>query len=138
MVVEVFYKRQTPKIIQYSSYKNFDNQVFQTELNSELLKIDLNNADLFRVILRANNSNCVTKNLKKAIMKSSKLRNKYLRERTNEAKSIYNKQRNLCLIILRKNKRDYPTTKLLLIIEKFGKLQVLFSPKSLSIENAQH
>ena len=86
------------------------------------MKIDLNNADLFRVILRANNSNCVIKNLKKAIMKSSKLRNKYLRERTNEAKSLYNNQRNLCVIILRKNKRDYPTTKLLLIIENFGKL----------------
>ena len=40
-------------------------------------------------------------------MKRSKLRNKYLRERTNEAKSLYNKQRNLSLSILRNNKRDY-------------------------------
>ena len=99
-----------------------DNQVLQRELNNELLKIDLNNADLsefteiFLSILdkhapkkqkfiRANNSNFVTKNLRKAIMKRSKLRNKYLRERTNEAKSLYNKQRNLCVSILRKNKR---------------------------------
>ena len=28
------------------NYKNFDNQVFQRELNSELLKIDSNNAEL--------------------------------------------------------------------------------------------
>ena len=56
---------------------------------------------------QANNSNFLTKNLRKAIMKRSKLRNKYLRERTNEAKSVYNKQRNLCVSILRKNKRDY-------------------------------
>ena len=106
------------------NYKNFDNQVFQRELNSELLKIDLNNAELsefteiFLSILdkyapkkqkfiRANNSNFVTKNLRKAIMKRSKLRKKYLRERTNKAKSIYNKQRNLCASIFRKNKRDY-------------------------------
>ena len=58
------------------NYKNFDNQVFQRELNSELLKIDLNNAELsefteiFLSILdkhaprkqkfiRANNSNFV-------------------------------------------------------------------------------
>ena len=27
----VFYKKQKPKIIQYRSYKNFDNQVFQRE-----------------------------------------------------------------------------------------------------------
>ena len=40
-------------------------------------------------------------------MKSSKLRNKYLRERTNEAKILHNKQRNLCVSILCKNKRDY-------------------------------
>ena len=108
-VMKVFYKKQKPKIIQYRSYKKRyqvnDNQVFQRELNSELLKIDLNNADLsefteiFQSILdkhapkkqkfiRANNPSFVTKNLRKAIMKSSKLRNKYLHERTNEAKSL--------------------------------------------------
>ena len=37
----VFYKKQELKIIQCRSYKNFDNQVFQRELNSELLKSPL-------------------------------------------------------------------------------------------------
>ena len=117
-VMKVFYKKQKPKIIQYRSYKNFDNQVFQRELNSELLKIDLNNAELsefteiFLSILdkhapkkqkfiQANNSNFVTKNLRKAIMKRSKLHKKYLRERTNEVKSLYNKQRNLCVFCVK-------------------------------------
>ena len=45
-VIKVFYKKRKPKIIQYWSYKNFDNHVFQRELNSELLKINLNNAEL--------------------------------------------------------------------------------------------
>ena len=40
-------------------------------------------------------------------MKRSRPRNKYLRERTNEAKSLFNKQRNLCVSVLRKNKRGY-------------------------------
>ena len=44
--MKIFYKKQKPKIIQYRSYKSFDNQVFQRELNSELFKIDLNNAAL--------------------------------------------------------------------------------------------
>ena len=44
--MKVLYKKQEPKIIQYRSYKNFDNQVFQRELNSELLTIDLNNTEL--------------------------------------------------------------------------------------------
>ena len=43
--MKIFYKKQKLKIIQYRSYKNFDNQVFQKEFNSELLKIDLNNSD---------------------------------------------------------------------------------------------
>ena len=47
--MNVFYKKQKPKIIEYRSFKNFDNQVFQRELNSELLKIDLNNAELSEV-----------------------------------------------------------------------------------------
>ena len=100
--MKVFYKKQKPKIIQYRSYKNFDNQVFQRELNSELFNFDLNNAELsefteiFLSILdnqapknRANNSNFVTNNFRKAIMKRSKLRNKYLRERKQENKSLY-------------------------------------------------
>ena len=45
-VMKVFYKKQKSKTIPYRSYKNFDYQVFQRELNSELLKSDLNNADL--------------------------------------------------------------------------------------------
>ena len=57
--------------------------------------------------IRANNSSFVTKNLRKAIMKMSKLRNKYFLERTNETKSLYNKQKNFCVSILRKTKRDY-------------------------------
>ena len=126
-VMNVFYKKQKPKIIQYRSCKNLDNQVFQRELNSELLKIDSNNAELseftemFLSILdkhtpkkqkfiRANNSNFVTKNLRKAIMKRLKLRNKYLRERTNEMKSLYNKQRNLCVSILRKIRETISVT----------------------------
>ena len=46
MVMKIFYKKQKPKIIQYRSYKNFDNQEFQREWNSQLLKIDSNNAEL--------------------------------------------------------------------------------------------
>ena len=145
-VMKVFYKKQKQKIIQYRSYKNFDNQVFQRELNSELLKIDLNNAELsefteiFLSILdkhaprkqkfmRANNSNFVIKSFRKATMKRSKLRNKYLPERTKEAKSLYNKQRNLCMSILRQNKRDYfgnlnnkIVTDNTFILDNFGKL----------------
>ena len=70
----------------------------------------------------------------KAIMKRSKLRNKYLSERTNEAKSLYNKQRNHCVSILRKSKRHYfgnLNSKVVTDNRKFWKtISPIFSEKS--------
>ena len=70
----------------------------------------------------------------KAIVKSSKLQNKYFRERTNEEKSLYNKKRNLCVSILRKNKRYYFGNLINKIVpnnRKFWKtLRPLFSEKA--------
>ena len=52
-------------------------------------------------------TNFITKALRKEIMHRSRLRNKFLRERTNESKFSSNKQRNICVSLLRKTKRDY-------------------------------
>ena len=62
-------------------------------------------------------------------MKKWKLRNKYLGDRKNKTKSLYNKQKNLCLSILRKNKRDY-----------FGNLnnKIVRDNRTFSIENSKH
>ena len=74
------------------------------------MKIDVNNAELkefneifFKVLdkhaprkqkyIQVNNSNFITKGLRKEIMHRSRLLNKFLRERTNESKIVYNKQR---------------------------------------------
>ena len=117
----MFCKKQKPKIIQYRNYKTFSEQLFRTELDKELAKIDLNNAELveshneFLSVLnkyapvkykyiRANNSSYMTKSLKKEIMLCSRLRNKFLKTKTEESKQLYNKQRNLCVTLLRKAK----------------------------------
>ena len=57
--------------------------------------------------LRANHSKFVNKELSKAIMLRTKLRNKFLKQKTTETRSGYNKQRNICVSILRKAKRSY-------------------------------
>ena len=88
--------------------------------------------------IQANNFNFVTKNLRKTIMKNSKLRNKYLRERKNEVKSLYNKKRNLCVSILCKNKRNYfrnLNNSIVTDNRKFWKTTSPFYSKRLSIEN---
>ena len=51
------------------------------------------------------------------------------------------KQKNLCMSILRKKKRDYfgnLNNKIVTDNRKFWKTKVLFSPKRFSIENALH
>ena len=57
--------------------------------------------------IRANESPFMTKNLKKEMMNRSRLRNKYLRNSSEENKLAYNKQRNICTSLLRKEKKSY-------------------------------
>ena len=45
-VMKTHYKKQKPKTIQYRNYKHFHQQSFNFQLNSELLKIDITNAEL--------------------------------------------------------------------------------------------
>ena len=72
-------------------------------------------------------------------MHRSRLRNKFLRERTNESKITYNRQRNICVSLLRKTKRVYfanLNTKSMKDNRKFGKtVNPLFSEKSYSKES---
>ena len=49
----------------------------------------------------------MTKELNKAIMTRSRLRNKYLKEKSVESKIAYDKQRNYCLNLLRRIKKNY-------------------------------
>ena len=104
--------------------KNFSNQQFRTEL---VLYKNENNVgasqfELFQTItigllnklapskkktLRNNQSSFITKEVRKAIMTRSRLRNKFLRTKSQEYKQAYNKQRNLCVTMVRKAKKYY-------------------------------
>ena len=92
--LKAFYEEQRPKIIHYRNSENFENDNFRQDLNKELLKFDIANAPLSKVndivlcvldkhtpqIMKyvcSNNCNFVTKELRKAIMNRSKLRNKF-------------------------------------------------------------
>ena len=56
--------------------------------------------------LRGNHSKFVNKELSKAMMLRTKLRNKFLKQKTTKTRSGYNKQRSICVSILRKAKRS--------------------------------
>ena len=82
----------------YRKYKNFRNDLFRSELENELSNYDINNIehDIFlgtflktldkyapmkKKYLRANHATFMTKEVRKAIMMRSKLRNKFLQDK---------------------------------------------------------
>ena len=99
------------KVITYRDCKNFDNSHFSKELLSEIKKLrPLNkNISTFHCIevlekytpekrkyIRANQANFMDTKLNYAIMLRSKLRNKFLKSRSNKDREPYKKQRDLC------------------------------------------
>ena len=57
--------------------------------------------------LRSNQSPFMNKNISKAITNRTRLRNRFLRTRSNEDKEAYNKQRNYCVSLMRRTKQQY-------------------------------
>ena len=81
----------------------------------------------------------MTKTLRKAIMKRSKLRNKFNEERNFENWSEYKRQRNLCSILLRQcKKRHFNSLNVNYVTEnkKFWKtIKPLFTEKKKTTNN---
>ena len=119
----MIHKKQPPTIMAYRDYKTYCPTNLKIELDS-ILSFDLQFisndtfVNIFMTLLnkhapikfkymRANNNLFMTKELRKAIMQRSKLRNKLNRFRTAEANIAYKKQRNICTSLLRKTKRSY-------------------------------
>ena len=122
-VLKQYFPKLKPKVVNYRDYRSFRNNEFRAELDNEMLKHDLGmeyqhflnilieilnkQAPMKQKYLRANQGRFVTKDLHKAIMKRSRLRNKFLRDRTDISREEYKKQRNLCVSLLKKAKKDH-------------------------------
>ena len=64
-------------------------------------------APLKKRYIRANNGPYMNKTLNCAVMLRSKLRNKFLKDRSDVSRKAYNKQRNYCVALFRKEKKKY-------------------------------
>ena len=123
-VLKQHFPKQKPKVVIHRQYKNFRNDYFRIELENALLKYDINNIDYDNFIktfltvldkhapikkkyLTANHANFVTKQLRKAVMKRSKLRNDFLKDRNDAFQSTYREKRNLCATLLQKPKNNF-------------------------------
>ena len=116
-VMKSTFQKQVPKILSYRNYKSFNNTLFQNNLMYEISKIGLNNINceqfenIFMLTLnkhapskiryaRANNSPFMNNDIYKSIMVRSRIKNKYLKLKTEESKNAYKKQRNHCVSII--------------------------------------
>ena len=125
-VMKVFYKKQKPNIITYHSYKHFDNEAFLTDIQNHLSEEYDQNPDLtfstfkrsiYNILelhaplkkryVRANQGSFMNKKSSKEIMKRSRLRNKFLNSKSDIDRKAYNKQRNYCASLIRREKKEF-------------------------------
>ena len=156
-VLKTSYRKCKPKIISYRDYKNFSNESFRCELMplsyNECHSNEMSNDNFIEIVdkvllrhlplkhkyVRANDSPFMNKELRKAVMLRSKLRNKFNKHKTDSAKVAYKKQRNICTNLFRKAKSDYYSNLNPCSItdnKKFWKtVKPLFSEKVMSTES---
>ena len=115
------FKREESKYFIYRDYKNFNDMNFRKELENKLEecpkhyenfeKTFVNVLDVHAPrkikVLRGNHKPHVDKNLRKAIMKLSKLKNKANRTKLQEDIAKYKKQQNLVVMLNRDSKLCY-------------------------------
>ena len=96
------FQKCKPHIITYRNYKNYDNEAFRSEIQSfcSLSKTDLGlfketifcifnkHAPIRKKYLRANEAPFMTKELHNAIMKRSRYRNKFLKDKSQTGREI--------------------------------------------------
>ena len=125
-VMKATFKKFEPRIIHYRDYKNFQNDQYRDELTpklsnivsennnirlNEFLSICMDTLDRYAPCKQkytcGNHLPFMNKTISKEIMKRTRFRNQFLKNRTDENKSRYTKQRNYCVSLLRKTKTQY-------------------------------
>ena len=125
-VMKTIFEKLKPRVSYFRNWNEFCNEKFRTQLLTKLsmeninnssnginkfLEICVNTLDIFaprkKKYLRGNNMPFMNKNLVNAHRKRTRLRNKFLKNRTESNRVSYNKQRNFCVSLLRKAKKDY-------------------------------
>ena len=121
-VMKTTFPKAQPKIVYYRDYKNFDLPKFRAELRDELKKTETlgyfhfevtflrvleKHAPMKQKVLRANDKPYMTKVLRKAIMRRSTLKNKFLKNKTDESLKEFKKQKNYTNRLARRERTKY-------------------------------
>ena len=125
-VLKSYLENKQRKIISYRDFVKFSNNDFRTEILRDFSTLHLSNdspsLDVYLHIcirafdiyapkkkkyLRVNNSHFMNEAISKAVTDHTRLRNKFLKNRSAENKLAHNCQRNYCVSLTHKLKRDY-------------------------------
>ena len=138
-VMKAYFQKQKPKVLTYRDYKHFSENNYRQKITYELSLLGYANGISFNVFfnickvtldkaaplkqkyVRSNHSPFLSKEILKAIMNRTRLRNKFLRSRSTEDKSAYNQQINFFLSLVGKAKK---TTTTILIIRRLLKINL--------------
>ena len=121
---KIYFQKREAKVINYRDYRDFSNEEFRQQVLKDILKAFQNDNvvsyESFLYILffdsrapkkqkyvRSNHRTFINKTILEAVMDWSRLRNKFLKTRFNEDQKVYNTQRNYCLTLVSKAKKDY-------------------------------
>ena len=121
-----YFKKKEPIRIIYHDKRNFDAVKFRDDIRNQIAnqiaskgKINLvelhsilgstfcRDAPLKEKIIRGNNAPWMNKTLSRAFMKRAKLKNRNNKIPTEENEDAFKKQRNMCVSLLRKEKKEY-------------------------------
>ena len=125
-VMQIHFPKSKASIITYRSYKKFDNKKFMENLNAEIITqsnyLEKDGIEAFSAIccevlnkhapqkqryLRCNHKPFINAEISKEIMIRSRMRNRFLKHRSDENRRLFQKQRNKCASLLRKVKKEY-------------------------------
>ena len=125
-VVKVFYKKQKTNIATYRNYKRFFNEAFMFDVKNSIIQMTPYDNDLdfdqFKTALdeaikrhapiqkryvRENEVPFINQKINKEITKICRLRNKFLNAKSDIDRKAYNKQRNLCVSLIRSEKKNF-------------------------------
>ena len=155
-VMKTTFQKLDPKIIHYRDYRKYCNDSFRQDLLSTLVMENINLSNGLQKFIgiciktmdkfaprkkkysRGNNMQFMNKSLCRAHMKRTRLRKCYLKNRSEQNRLSYVKQRNYCVSLLRKTKKDYYANlnvKDIVDNKQFWRtVKLLFSDKTMSNE----
>ena len=113
--------KSQPRELTYRNYNNFDQNSFETELEHALvlrgggynnfdekfIEILNKHAPIKTKLLRANHKPFITKQLRKAMMKTSQLQKRFWSNKTEENRRLYKKQRNFKSRLCKREKQKF-------------------------------